>query len=330
VRAIEVAAHGGPEVLVTVQREIPVPAAAQVLVRNEFIGVNYVDVQHRAGRPYPVELPFVPGTEAAGTVVDVGAGVDGFEVGQGVVHFGHLAGVYADFTAVPVEYVLPVPDGIGMDVAAAVALQGTTAHVLTRTSTRVGAGRVVVVHAAAGGTGSAVTALATAAGAQVIGVVSSADKRAYAVAAGAATVVVNSGGDLAAAIRGATGGRGADFVFDAGGAATLDVSLKVLGDFGTLVLYGQSSGIGGVLDTGRLSGLTGQQSAGSLTVKWVAAGHYLRSKGARQQAIGAVFGDVAAGVLRPYIAASLQLEQAAQAHRMLEGRTTVGKILLNT
>ena len=313
-KAIEIAVHGGPEVLAVVQRPRPVPGPSEVLVRNEYIGVNYVDLQHRAGSPYPVSLPLVPGTEAAGTVVEVGAAVGDFHPGQRVVHVGHLAGVYAELTAVPAEYVVGVPDGIGLDTAAAVALQGTTAHVLTRVATRVGADHVVVVHAAAG--------------ARVVGVVSTPAKRHYALAAGASTVVTGSGEALATALREATGDRGANHVFDAGGEATLDVSLGALGDFGTLVLYGQTSGRGGMLDTARLSGLSRPGDAASLTVTWVAAGHYLRKAADRARATRAVFDDVASGVLRPQVVARFPLESAADAHRMLQDRATVGKILL--
>lgn len=327
-KAIEVAVHGGPEVLAVVQLPTPVPGPSEVLVRNEYIGVNYVDLQHRAGSPYPVSLPLVPGTEAAGTVVEVGAEVGDCHPGQRVVHVGHLAGVYAELTAVPSRYVVGVPDGIDLDTAAAVALQGTTAHVLTRVATRVGADDVVVVHAAAGGTGSAVAALAAAAGARVVGVVSTPAKRHYALAAGASTVVTGSGEALATALREATGDRGASHVFDAGGKATLDVSLGALGDFGTLVLYGQTSGSGGMLDTARLSGLSRPGDAASLTVTWVAAGHYLREAADRARATRAVFDDVASGVLRPQVVARFPLERAADAHRMLQDRATVGKILL--
>jgi NADPH2:quinone reductase len=244
------------------------------------------------------------------------------------VHVGHLAGVYAELTAVPSRYVVGVPDGIDLDTAAAVALQGTTAHVLTRVATRVGADDVVVVHAAAGGTGSAVAALAAAAGARVVGVVSTPAKRHYALAAGASTVVTGSGEALATALREATGDRGASHVFDASGKATLDVSLGALGDFGTLVLYGQTSGSGGMLDTARLSGLSRPGDAASLTVTWVAAGHYSREAADRARATRAAFDDVVSGVLRPQVVARFPLERAADAHRMLQDRATVGKILL--
>jgi len=185
VLAVEISRHGGPEELMLVERPDPVAAAGQVVVRNKWIGVNYVDLQHRAGQPYPVRLPLIPGTEAAGTVVAVGAGADPGLVGTPVVHFGHLGGVYAEMTAVPTEFVVPLAADVALDAAAAVAMNGTTAHVLTSMACRIGPGDVVVVQAAAGATGGAVVQLAAAAGAEVIAVASSAGKAREAVALGA-------------------------------------------------------------------------------------------------------------------------------------------------
>lgn len=338
-RAVEVAVHGGPEALTLVEREDPVPLPGDVLVRNEYIGVNFVDLQHTAGRPYPTQVPFVPGTEAAGTVSrtpsaamsDAGvhhSPMPEWPIGQRVVHFGHTTGVYAELTAVPREFVVPVPDDVSLETAAAVMLTGTTAHVLTRVATQVGASHTVVVHAGAGGTGWAVSALAAAAGAHVVAIVSSPAKREAAASAGSISVVVGQGPELLGPVRAATGGRGADFVFDAGGDATLDLSMRLLADFGTLVLYGQSSGTGGLLDVGRLSGINGPGDAASTTVKWVAAGHYLSSGTVRAAAAAAVFADVAAGVLQPRVAARYPLAEAAAAHRTLADRATAGKVLL--
>src|SRR6266568_3875188 len=183
--AVEISRHGGPDVLVPVDRADPVPGRGEVLVRNRWVGVNYVDLQHREGRPYPVTLPLVPGTEAAGAIVAAGPGVDAGLVGTPVVHFGHLAGVYAELTAVPLDYVVPLPPDTPLDVAAAVALSGTTAHVLTSAAHRVGPGDVVVVHAAAGATGGAVVQRAASAGADVIAIASTAEKAAAATTLGA-------------------------------------------------------------------------------------------------------------------------------------------------
>jgi len=129
--AVQISRHGGPDALTVVQRPDPVAEADQVLVRNRWIGINYVDLQHRQGRPYPVQLPLVPGTEASGIVVAAGPGPGRGLVGAPVVHFGHLAGAYAELTAVPLEFVVPLPGNVALDVAAAFAMSGTTAHVLT-------------------------------------------------------------------------------------------------------------------------------------------------------------------------------------------------------
>ena len=263
--AIEVTRHGGPAVLEAVSMPDPVPAGAELLVRNRWIGVNYVDLQHRAGVPYPVTLPLVPGVEAAGWVVAVGPDADPALVGRSVVHFGHMAGNYAELTAVPPDFYVVLDEGVPLDVAAAVAMSGTTAYVLAREATAVGPDDVVVVQAAAGATGGALVTLCAAAGATVIGLVSSADKAAAARELGAAHVLAGGDADLVAAVLEFTGGAGASLVFDAGGRDTFDASLVMLATRGTLVLYGQSSGPVAPFDPGRLSGITGEGRAGSLT-----------------------------------------------------------------
>jgi NADPH2:quinone reductase len=330
VLAVEVSRHGGPEELVVVERPEPAAGPGQVVVRNRWIGVNYVDLQHRAGQPYPVALPLVPGTEAAGTVVAVGDGADPGLAGAPVVHFGHLAGVYAEMTAVPAEFVVPLADDAALDAAAAVTMNGTTAHVLTSLAGRIGPGDVVVVQAAAGATGGAVVQLAAAAGAEVIALASSAGKARAAAGLGARhSFALEQVADPVAAVLSVTGGRGADVVYDAGGRDTFEMSLDMLATRGTLVLYGQSSGPVGPFDPGRLSGITGAgRGAGSLTLRWVAAGHYLASQQDRAAAVGAVLGQVAAGRLSPRIAGRFPLSRSAEAHALLAGRTVLGKILL--
>jgi NADPH:quinone reductase len=330
VRAVQISRHGGPEELVVVECPDPVAEAGQVVVRNEWIGVNYVDLQHRAGQPYPVGLPLIPGTEAAGTVVGVGSGVDPGLAGAAVVHFGHLCGVYAEMTAVPAGFVVPLGGEVGLDVAAAVAMNGTTAHVLTSRACPVGPGDVVVVQAAAGATGGAVVQLAAAAGAEVIAVTSSAGKARAATALGARHgVAVDEVPDPVAAVLAATDGRGADVVYDAGGRDTFEMSLDMLATRGTLVLYGQSSGPVAAFDPGRLSGITGAgRGAGSLTVRWVAAGHYLTSQEDRAAAVGAILAEVRAGRFSPRIAGRFPLDRAAEAHASLASRAVQGKLLL--
>jgi NADPH2:quinone reductase len=330
VLAIQIRRHGGPEELVVTERADPVPAAGQVVVRNRWIGVNYVDLQHREGRPYPVQLPLIPGTEAAGTVVAAGPGADSELIGAPVAHFGHLAGVYAELTAVPLEFVVPLPQDAALDIAAAVAVAGTTGYVLTRQAHPVTAGQVVVVHAAAGATGGAIVQLAAAAGAQVIALTSTSVKAAAAAALGARhAIALQDTPDPVAAVIAASGGRGADVVYDATGRDTFEASLDMLATLGTLVLYGQSSGPAGPFDPGRLSGLTGTgRGAGSLTLRWAAASHYLTGPHERARALRAILDEVAAGRFSPRIAGRFPLGQASQAHALLASRTVSGKLLL--
>jgi len=330
VLAVEISRHGGPEELRPVERPDPVPAAGEVLVRNQWIGVNYVDLQHRAGQPYPVTLPLIPGTEAAGTVAAVGSGVDPGLAGAPVVHFGHLCGGYAELTAVPAEFVVRLPDGVALDAAAAVAMNGTTAYVLTSMACQIGPGDVVVVHAAAGATGGAVVQLAAAAGAEVIALASSAVKTEAAIALGARHgFALEQVADPVAAVLSVTGGRGADVVYDASGRDTFDTSLDMLATRGTLVLYGQSGGPVDPFDPGRLSGITGAgRGAGSLTLRWAAASHYLASPADRAAATRAILDQVRAGRLGPRIAERFPLRDASAAHARLASRAVSGKILL--
>jgi NADPH2:quinone reductase len=330
VLAVQIWRHGGPEELMTAERADPVPTAGQVVVRNRWIGVNYVDLQHREGRPYPVQLPLIPGTEATGTVIAAGPGADRGLVGAPVAHFGHLAGAYAELTAVPLEFVVPLPQNAPLDVAAAVAVSGTTGYVLTRQAHPVAAGQVVVVHAAAGATGGAIVQLAASAGAQVIALTSTADKAAAAAALGARhAIALQHTPDLIAAVITASGGQGADVVYDATGRDTFEASLDMLATRGTLVLYGQSSGPVAPFDPGRLSGLTGiGRGAGSLTLRWAAASHYLTGPHERARALRAILDEVAAGRFSPRIAGRFPLGQASQAHTLLASRTVSGKLLL--
>jgi NADPH2:quinone reductase len=328
--AVEISRHGGPEELMLVERPDPVAAAGQVLVRNRWIGVNFVDLQHRAGQPYPVRLPLIPGTEAAGTVAEVGAGADPGLAGVPAVHFGHLCGAYAEMTAVPAEFVVPLPAGVTLDAAAAIAMNGTTAYVLTSMACQLGPGDVVVVQAAAGATGGAVVQLAVAAGAEVIAITSSAAKARAAIALGARHgVALQQVTDPVAAVLSVTGGRGADVVYDAGGRDTFQMCLDMVATRGTLVLYGQSSGPVAPFDPGRLSGITGAgRGAGSLTLRWVAASHYLSSQRDRAAAVSAILDQVRAGRFSPRIAGRFPLRRASEAHARLASRTVLGKILL--
>ena len=328
--AVEISRHGGPDELVVVERPDPVPAAGQVLVRNRWIGVNFVDLQHREGQPYPVPLPLIPGTEAAGTVVAAGPGADPALVDAPVAHFGHLTGVYAELTAVPLEFVVPLPGDAALDVAAATAISGTTGHVLTRHAYPVAAGQVVVVHAAAGAAGGAVVQLAAAAGAEVIAITSTPGKAAAATALGARhAIAVQDAADPVAAVLSLTGGRGAHVVYDATGRDTFEASMDMLATRGTLVLYGQIQRPGRPVRPGPAIGHHRHRSRRGLAdPALVAASHYLTGPEDRARALRAVRDEVAAGRFSPRIAGRFPLRQVSQAHTRLASRTISGKLLL--
>jgi NADPH:quinone reductase len=323
VLAIEIGQHGGSGELRPVERPSPVPAGDELLVRNRWIGVNYVDLQHREGRPYPVALPLVPGIEAAGEVVAAGPNADPSLVGRPVVHFGHLSGVYAELTAVPPVHLVALAPDVPLDVAAAVAMCGTTGYVLTHEATRPRAGDVVVVQAAAGATGGAVVQLAAAAGAEVVALASGPAKAAAARELGAAhAFALSETPDPVAAVLDVTDGTGAALVYDAGGRDSFDASLDMLATRGTLVLYGQSSGPVEPFDPQILN------QKGSLFLTRPSLGHYVATRPELLQRASEVLGWVADGTLKVRVGREFPLAAAAEAHRDLEGRRTTGKVLL--
>jgi NADPH2:quinone reductase len=327
-RAIRIDEHGAAEVLRAVDLPMPEAVPGGVIVRNHAIGVNYVDVQHRQGGYYPVTLPLIPGIEAAGVVEQVGAGVTDFQPGDRVAYAGYMGGNYAEFTPVPQEQLVPIPHAISFDAAAAVLLQGMTAHCMTHDVFTVTSGQRVLVHAAAGGVGALIVQFARLAGAHVIGTVSSADKAAFARAMGADHVINYREQDFAAIVNALTGDEGVHVVYDAIGRATFEGALAVLRRCGHLVVYGQTSGAVPPLDINRLSGLTEPKTRGSLSLTWAALSHYNADSQTMLTRAAAVFALLAAGKLRPHISRQFPLEQAAQAHRLLEERESVGKILL--
>jgi NADPH:quinone reductase len=329
--ALEVHAHGGPEALRIVELPVPRIGPDELLVRNRWIGVNWVDLQHVAGAPYPIDLPLIPGTEASGDVVAAGSSAPADLVGRPVIHFGHLCGVYAEYTAVPMRFVIPLAGSELLRDAAAVAINGTTAYVLVHDAVQVQAGHLVVVQAAAGGTGGAVVQLAKAAGAEVVGLASSRAKADTAGELGADHALALAGQpDAFAAILEATGGRRADFVFDGNGRDTFDLSLDLLATRGTLVLYGQSSGPVAPADPAVLSGLQRHpRRRGSLAIRWAnAGGDFLGEHPARGSAMRHVLRALSDGRLSARVAQEFPLARAADAYRALAGRRISGKVLL--
>jgi len=317
-KAVQVREHGGPEVLTVTEVQQPEPGPGQVLIEVAAAGVNFIDVYHRTGL-YPQKLPLVPGGEGAGRVVAVGSGVDPELVGRRVVT-SSLASGYAEYALAPADRVVPVPEALSDEVAAAVFLQGLTAHYLTHDCYPVRAGDTVLVHAAAGGVGLLLTQLATKLGARVIGTVSTPEKEKLARAAGAAYVLGYD--NIAEEVRALTDGAGVPAVYDGVGQATFEASLASLRPRGILVLYGQSSGPVPPFDLGRLSTL------GSLSITRPTLAHFVTTPEELSRRASEVFGRVADGTLTVHIGGRYPLAEAGRAHEDLQARRTTGKLLL--
>ncbi|GAB3549368.1 quinone oxidoreductase [Arthrobacter tumbae] len=316
--AISAERAGGPEVLKPVSIERPAPSGSQLLVRVAAVGVNFIETYQRAGI-YAVEYPFIPGGEAAGEVIGMGPDAHGFAVGDRVA-FAEGSRSYAEYTLVDADRALPVPDGVDLETAAALPLQGMTAHYLVNSTYPVQAGETVLTHAGAGGTGLLLTQLLKAKGARVITTVSTEEKEALARGAGADVVLRYEG--FQEQVRELTDGVGVDVVYDGVGKATFDGSLESLRVRGMLVLFGAASGPVPDFNLQRLNG------SGSLYVTRPSLAFYLRSAQERRWRSGEVFGAVADGSLTVRVGARYPLADAAQAHEDLQARRTTGKILL--
>lgn len=319
-RAVQVKRPGGPDVLELVDVDPPVPGDGEVLVEVAAAGVNYIDTYQREGI-YPMSTPYIAGREGAGRVTALGAGVHGVSVGDRIAWAGAL-GSYAEQVAVPWEKAVPVPDGVGDDVAAAALLQGMTAHFLVTDTFPVRGGETVLVHAAAGGVGLLLTQMATARGARVIATVSTAEKEELARGAGAAEVIrYTEVDDLAGTVR-ELAPDGVDAAYDGVGRTTFDASLDSLRRRGTLVLYGAASGPVPPVDPQRLN------SAGSVFLtRPTLVDHIVTTDELRERA-AAVYDEIRAGRLDVRIGHTYPLAEARTAHEDLEARRTTGKLLL--
>lgn len=316
-----VPAHGGPDVLDL--RRLPRPEAGpgQLLVEVAASGVNFKDVYEREGR-YPRATPFVLGSECAGTVVEVGDGVRDFAVGDVVATESGLA-THAELALVDAMRAVRVPDGVDPEVAAAVMLQGTTAHYLTRSTFPLQPRQSALIHAAAGGVGQLLVQLAKALGARVVATVGSTEKAEIARQRGADAVIrYDQSDELAAEVRAANDGEGVHVAYDGVGQATFEASLASLRVRGTLVLFGASSGPVPPFDLQRLN------PAGSLYVTRPTLAHYVADRDELLWRAGDVLGAVADGSLQVEIGGRYPLERAADAYRDLESRRTTGKLLL--
>jgi len=320
-RAIQVTETGGPEVLRLAELPDPEPGPGQLLVELAAAGVNYLDTYHRSGA-YPMPLPFIPGSEGAGTVTAVGPDTGGVAVGDRVA-WATSFGSYAEFAVVPVEQAVPVPQGVDSETAAGSLLQGMTAHYLTVSVRPVQPGDTVLVHAAAGGMGQLLTQLVTARGGRVIGTVSTPEKERLAREAGAADVIrYTEIDDVAGEVRRLTGGDGVAAVYDGVGASTFDASLASLRPRGMLALYGAASGPVPPVDPQRLN------SAGSVFLTRPKLADYVATRDELTWRAGEVFDAIQNGSLRISIGGRYPLAEAGRAHKDLQGRRTTGKLLL--
>ncbi len=318
--AIQVQSTGGPEVLQLAELPIPVPGPGQVLIRVEAIGVNFIEIYFRKGT-YKATLPLIPGSEAAGTVEELGPGVTGFEAGDAVASCGVL-GSYAEYALVPATQLVKVPDALTPEQAAAAMLQGMTAHYLAKSTYPLKAGETALVHAGAGGVGLLLTQIATRIGARVITTVSTKEKAELSREAGASDVIFYTEQDFATEVKRLTGGKGVDVVYDSVGKTTFEDSLNCLRPRGLMALFGGSSGPVPPYDLIQLSG------KGSLFVTRPTLWHYVATRAELEWRAGEVLGWAAKGELKLRMEFMYPLAEAAQAQIDLESRKTTGKILL--
>ena len=319
-KAIQVCEYGGPEVLGYEDVPTPDPGQGEVRVRVGAAGLNFIDVYHRLGR-YPLPLPFTPGMEGAGVIDALGPGVEGLQVGQRVA-YAMKRGSYAEYDLLPAWKAVPLPDEVSLEEAAAVMLQGMTAHYLTHSTYPLQVGETALVHAAAGGTGSLLVQMAKIRGARVIGTCSTEEKAALARGDGADEVILYMEVDFEQAVKELTGGRGVDVVYDSVGYETFDSSLNCLRPRGMMVLFGASSGPVAPQDPQILN------QKGSLYLIRPSLGYYLADRAEILTRAGDIFRWLADGELQVRIDQKYPLAEAAEAHSYIEGRQTKGKVLL--
>ncbi|RFC51458.1 MAG: NADPH2:quinone reductase [Verrucomicrobia bacterium] len=318
--AVRIHETGGPEKLRVDDVPVPAPGAGELRLRVEAAGLNYIDIYKRSGL-YAVPLPHTLGGEAAGIVTAVGAGVTDFKVGDHVASPAVL-GAYAAEALAPAASTVRVPAGVGSPLAAAVLLQGMTAHFLAGDTCPLKPGDTVLVHAAAGGVGLLLVQIAKARGARVLATVGTEAKAELARGAGAEAVCVYTRENFTAAARAFTGGRGVDVVYDSVGKDTFEGSLASLRPRGLLVSFGNASG-----PVPPFAPLLLSQN-GSLFFTRPSLPHYIATPAELRARSGDLFKWIAAGSLQVRIGATFPLTAAADAHRALEGRGTTGKVLL--
>jgi NADPH2:quinone reductase len=319
-KAVYIEQTGGPEVLQFGDQPKPEPAEGQALVRIASSGVNFIDTYHRSGL-YKLPMPAILGSEGAGTVEAVGAGVTTVKVGDRVA-WAMTRGSYAEYAAVPEILLIKIPESVSFNDAAAAMLQGMTAHYLTQTTFSLNAGHIALVHAAAGGTGRLVVQMAKLAGTRVIATAGSAEKAKIAKDAGADEVILYREQDFAKETRQLTAGKGVDVVYDSVGADTFDKSIDSLKPRGMMVSFGNASGAVPPMPPLLLT------QKGSLFLTRPSLANYIANRAELEYRAGDVFRWIAEKKLVLRIERIYSLADAATAHRDLEGRKTTGKLVL--
>jgi NADPH2:quinone reductase len=318
-RATVIRRVGDPEVLVTEKVDEPKCGAGEVVVAIAAAGLNFIDTYHRTGL-YPVELPFIPGLEAAGTILEVGSGVSRFEVGDRVA-YASSSGAYAERAAVPHGRLVKVPESIGLDIAAASMLQGLTAHYLVSDTHPIEPGATCLIHAGAGGVGLLLTQMAKRLGATVFTTVGTKEKAAISAEAGADHVIVYTEEDFVDAIQGIAGERPLDVIYDGVGKTTMHRGFALLRPRGLMAVFGNASGAAEPVDPLTLS------ANGSLYLTRPTLFTHIADSESLAARAADLFSWIDDG-LNVRIGARFPLGDAAGAHRALEGRLTTGKVLI--
>ncbi|MBI3969480.1 MAG: quinone oxidoreductase [Chloroflexi bacterium] len=321
-RAIRLLQTGGPEVLQLEEVPKPEPGAGQALVRLHRAGLNFIDIYFRRGQNPIASFPYTPGLEGAGVVESLGPGVEGVKVG-GRVAYVSTPNSYAEYVVVPVERLIPVPDGVDWDAAAALPLQGMTAHYLLHSAHETKPGETVLIHAAAGGMGALAVQIAKRMGARVFGTVSTEEKAKIAREAGCDEVILYTQQDFAAEAKRLTGGKGVDFVIDSVGKTTIPKSLEAIRVRGQVIICGSASGPADPIGPNSLQN-------GAKTLSGSSLAFYTQDREELLWRSGDVFKWYTDGSLRLRIDSVFPLAEAAAAHHHLESRAATGKVLLRT
>jgi NADPH2:quinone reductase len=319
-KAMRVPKYGGPEVLNYEEIPVPEPKPGEARVKIEASGLNFIDIYQRTGL-YPIQTPFTLGMEGAGIVDAIGDGVTEVKKGDRVA-YAMVLGSYAEYAIVPASKLAPLPPNIDAKSAAALMLQGMTAHYLTHSTYPLKKGETALVHAAAGGVGLLLIQIAKGLGATVIGTVSTEAKARLAKEAGADFVILYSQTDFTTEAKKLTNGKGVHVIYDSVGQTTFTKGLECLRPRGYMVLFGQSSGPVAPIDPGILA------TKGSLFLTRPTLAHYTFDRAELLQRAGDLFNWTAAGKLKLRIEKTFPMAEAAQAHRELEGRKTTGKVIL--